>query len=340
VLRAVGVLDSFAVIVDESPTGPDHELADEPDWWASVDGDTRPMTVVGVRDLDLVDPDEWPAALRLLAAQPDTRRALADPRGYSAWWLTRFALLAGHPPREWRLADAVDLDGLYDPVPVDLPAGLLADLGVRDRLAVTDLDQAADLLDRLADPARTMPVGLAFRVHAVLAEAALTEVFDPAEVDPPDRVRALSGDAVPAADVAVLDRPWLLAVLGAARVVAARGSALDGALADLLNVPLASELITDAPSSAGEPVAWTELGAVRLACALLDVPVPAGSVVLHDELTVADTRVPWWVDGQVVHAEDSMDGLARALAWATDRWADRWQLAAVLNDPAPGTALA
>jgi hypothetical protein len=341
VLHAVGVLDSFAVVIDESPSGPDHELADEAEWWDAIDGDaTPPRTLVGVRDLDLVDPDEWLAALRLLAARPDTRRALADPRGYPAWWLARFALLAGRPPREWRLPTADDLAGLYDPVPVDLPTGLLTDLGVRDRLAVTDADQAADLLDRLADPDRRMPTGLAFRVHAALAEAALTEVFDPAEVDPPDQVRTLAGDTAPAGDTAVLDRPWLLAVLGAGRVVAARGSTLDGALADLLNVPLASDLVTDTPSSTGDPVAWTDLGAVRLACALLDVPVPTGSVVVHDELVVADTRVPWWVDDAGIHAEDSPAGLARALAWATDRWADRWQLAALLDDPAPGTALA
>jgi hypothetical protein len=339
VLRAVGVLDSFAVVVDENPTGPDHQLADEADWWATVDEDA-PGTLVGIRDLDLVDPDEWPAALRLIADQPDTRRALANRRGYPAWWLARYALLAGRPPREWRLSSADDLAGLYDEVPdLDLPTGLLTDLGVQDRLAVVDTEQAVDLLARLADPVRAIPVGLAMRAHEVLAEAALTEVFDPAEVDPPDRIRALSGDAVSAGDMAVLDRPWLLPVLGAGRAVAARPGDLDGALADLLSVPLASELITDRPSSAGEPVDWAELGAVLLACSLLDTPVPTGSVVMHDELVVADTRVQWWADGSVVHAEDSPEGLARALAWATDRWSDRWQLAAVLDDPTPGAAL-
>jgi hypothetical protein len=335
----VGVLDSFAVVTDENPTGPDHQLADEAEWWATVDDDP-PSTLVGIRDLDLVDPDEWPAALRLIAEQPETRRALSVPRGYAAWWLARYALLAGHPPREWRLPSADDLAGLYDEVPdLDLSTGLLTELGVRDRLAVADTEQAVDLLTRLADPARAVPIGLAMRAHAVLADAALTEVFDPAEVDPPDLIRALSGDAVPAGDVAVLDRPWLLPVLSAARAVAARPGDLDAALADLLNVPLASELITDQPTSSGEPVAWAELGAVRLACSLLDTPVPTGSVVVHDELVVADTRVPWWVDGALVHAEDSPEGLARALAWATDRWPDRWELAAVLDDPTPDTAL-
>lgn len=339
VLRAVGALDGFAIVVDENPTGPDHELADEAAWWDTVSDDPA-VTLVGIRDLDLVDPDEWPAALRLLADQPAARRALADPRGYPAWWLARYALLAGRPPRDWRLADADDLAGLYDPVPdIGIAPALLLDLGVRDHLAVTDLAQAADLLDRLGDPARDVPIGLAMRAHAVLAEAALTEVFDPAEVDPPDRVRTLSGDAVRAEDTAVLDRPWLLPVLGADRAVAIRPSDLDGALADLLNVPLAEELVAGRPSSAGESVPWSELGAVVLACSLVDVPVPAGSVVVHDELIVADTHVPWWVSDGLVHTEDTPAGMARALAWAADRWSDRWQFAAILDDPTPGTAL-
>jgi len=340
VLRAVGVLDSFALVRDENPIGPDHDLADEAAWWETV-ADRPGVTLVGIRDLDLVDADAWPAALKLLGDEPETRRALADPRGYPAWWLARYALLDGRPPRDWRLASAADLAGLYDVVPdTGLTVELLAELGVRSALAVSDREQAADLLARLGDPDRDVPIGLAMRAHAALADAAQAEVFDPAEVDPPDAVRTFAGTVVPAEDAAVLDRPWLLPVVGADHAVAARPSDLDGPLADLLNVPLAGELIADMPSSAGEPVAWSDLGAVVLACSLLDVPVPSGSVVVHDELVVADRRVPWWVNGDaVVHTEDSPDGMARALAWAADRWADRWQLAAILDDPMPTTAL-
>ncbi|HEX5403235.1 MAG TPA: hypothetical protein VFX16_13120 [Pseudonocardiaceae bacterium] len=343
VLAALGVLNSFTVIHDDAPTGPDHELADEADWWTWVGGDIDPVVLVGIRDLDLVDPDEWPAALRLLAGQPDTRRALADPKGYSAWWLARFALVDGVPLREWRLPDADDLAGLYDPLPglEDLPVDLLVGVGVLDELPVADGEQAADLLDRLGDPNRDVPPGLAFAAHAVLARAALTEVFDPAEVDPPDRVRTLSGAAVPADATVVVDRPWLVAALAPDRVVAMRAPSaeLDGALADLLNVPLASDVVTDVPGSTGEPVAWAGLGAVRLACALFGDAVPDGEVWVHDELLVAGRRVAWWVADDVVHAEDSPEGLGRALAWALYRWPDRWQLAALLTDPTPATAL-
>ncbi len=346
VLAAIGVLDSFAVVVDESPTGPDHDLAAEDGWWAWVGGDgdaLPPAMLVGIRDLDLVDADRWPDALRLLAATPATRRALAVPRGYPAWWLARFAEIDGVPLREWRLPDADELAGLYDPLPgLDgVPTDLLLTLGVRDRLAVTDADQAAELLDRLGDPDRSVTPGLAFAAHRVLARAALTEVFDPADVDPPDRVRTLSGDAALADDAVVVDRPWLAQVLDARQLVAVRGpdAELDDALADLLSVSAASDVVTAEPASAAEAVAWDDLGAVRLACALLGVAVPDGDVWMHDELTVADRRVAWWVAGDDVHTEDSPEGLGRALAWALDRWADRFQLAALLADPTPETAL-
>jgi hypothetical protein len=345
VLAAVGVLDSFAVVLDESPIGPDHGLAAEDGWWAWVggDGDAPPPVLLGIRDLDLVDDDRWPDALRLLAGTPRTRRALADPRGYPAWWLARFAEIDGVPLREWRLPAAGELAGLYDALPGldDVATELLVTLGVRDRLAVADADQAADLLDRLGDPDRSVTPGLAFAAHRVLALAALTEVFDPADVDPPDRVRTLSGEAAPAEDAVVVDRPWLAQALDARQLVAVRGpdAEIDGALADLLSVSAASDEVTAEPTSAAEPVAWDDLGAVRLACALLGVPVPEGDLWVHDALHVADRRVAWWVAGDEVHSEDSPEGLGRALAWVLDRWADRFQLAALLADPTPETAL-
>src|SRR5262249_38127721 len=156
-------------------------------------------------------------------------------------------------------------------------------------------DQAADLLDRLGDEQRVVTPGQAFAAHSVLAEAALTEVFDPAEVDPPDRVRTLSGRAIAADSTVVVGQPWLVQALGADRVVAARGPDrhLDGALADLLSVRFAGDVVTDIPESSAEPIAWAGLGAVRLACALLGDVVPDGDVWVHDGLTVAGRHVAW-----------------------------------------------
>jgi hypothetical protein len=339
VLAAAGVLRGFVVVVDEDPAGPEHDLADEADWWDWIEGDEHPPAVlVGVRDLDLVDDNAWPEAIRLLAADPRVRRALADPRGYPAWWLGRFAVLAGRPPVDWRLPSARVLAGLYDPVPdVGLDEELLRLLGVRAELAADDAPDAADLLDRLGDPDREIPAGLTVRVHAELAEALAAQRFRAEQVEPPDRVRVLSGKAAPAEDAVIVDQPWLF-VFGEERIVAAVDG--DADLAELLGVCLASELITDGPEETGEPVAWAELGAVRLACELLDTEPPAGTVVVHDELHVGPHHVTWWVDGQTVHAEDTPDGLARALAWVTDRWPDRHLFAALLDDPSAATLLA
>src|SRR5262249_25125285 len=115
VLTGLGVLDSFAIVDDESPTSPDHDLPDEQEWWDSLP--EPPARLLAVRDLDLVADDAWPRALRLLAGDPRTLRALREP-GYTTWWLARFALVDGAAPRDWRLPRLVDLAWLYDPTTV------------------------------------------------------------------------------------------------------------------------------------------------------------------------------------------------------------------------------
>ncbi|RKT52325.1 sacsin N-terminal ATP-binding-like domain-containing protein [Saccharothrix australiensis] len=335
VLTDVGVLDGFTVVVDDAPTEPDHDLADEGYWWDGAD--EPPTRVRGIRDLDLVAGDKWPEALRMMAADPVTWRAVTEPDGYTGWWLARYAAFDGAPPRAWRLPDAVGLDGLYDVVPdVDLPPHVLAAAGVRTTLAVLDEDDVADLLDRLGDPDRALSDALVLRVHAALAEVA-----DAVSVEPPDRVRVLTGRAVPADDVVVLDLPWLLGVLPGARVLAAEGAA--EALAELLALPLASEEVDGEVVGEGDEVVWSELGAVRLACELLGVELPATPVVVHDELVVAadgeEHEVSWWVADGVPHAADTPEGLARALAWSAGRWADRHTFAALITDPTPTVLL-
>ena len=332
VLSAVGVLTGFAVIVDEEPIGPEHDLADEDEWWSF--GTDEPTRVVAVRDLDLVADDKWPQALRLLALEPATWQALREPGGYTAWWISRYASLNGRAPRQWRTAGAADLVGLYDLLDLDLGDDLATAAGVRTGLVVKDASDAADLLDRLGDSARAVPHGVALRAHTALAGSAV----DPAEVDAPERVRVLSGDAVDADDCVVLDAPWLLAVLPPSRVVAALDDDVAEALAELLDLPLASESAGEV--TGGELVPWSELGAVVVAAELLGFELPLEGVVVHDQLTANGQQVHWWVDrDRRVHAEDTPDGLARALAWASDRWIDRYVIHALLEDPDPRTVL-
>ncbi|MFD5248986.1 sacsin N-terminal ATP-binding-like domain-containing protein [Amycolatopsis sp. NPDC058340] len=329
-LVAVGVLDSFAIITDDEPLEPEHGLPEEHEWWDSRE--RPPSRVLAIRDLDLVGDDAWPEALRLLAARPETWRALTEPGGHTGWWLARYALLDGHAPLDWRMPEASALAGLYDVVPDSgLSKEILLAAGVRTELGA-DAEDVEDLLERLGDPARKVSPGLASRAHAALAEYTV-------DVPAPDRVRAADGSAVDARDAVVLDVPWFAAVLAPERmVVAASGAA---ALAELLDLPVASGLDAKVTED-GEYVPWTELSALRLAADQLGVEPPEGGVLLHEALTVtfedAEHEVAWWSDGRL-HAADTPEGLGRAFAWATGRWADRHVLTALLDDPSPAALL-
>ncbi|MGQ0774373.1 MAG: sacsin N-terminal ATP-binding-like domain-containing protein [Pseudonocardiales bacterium] len=301
-LRAVGVLDSFAVLDDPHPEGPDHDLDGEEQWWAQS---ADPPALLAVRDLDLVDEQCWPAALRTLAADPACLAALRQPGGYTGWWLARNARFGAHPPPYWRLPGAVSLAGLYDPVPVlEVDQALLAAAGVRAGLSITSPADAADVLARLADPARTLTPAVVYAAHAALVCADL----DPDAVDPPHRVRVVTGDVIEAGRAMVLDLPWLAAVLPPGELVAGGDPA---ALADLLDLPLASEQV--APElldrGTGRVVRWAELVEVVAVCAAVGLPVPDGELRLHDHLKVrhnaTDHAVPFWVTPNgTVHATD------------------------------------
>lgn len=324
VLAAAGVLNGFTIVVDEAPTGPDHDLADEGDWWD--DQPEPPERLEAIRDLDLVADDAWPAAIRLLASDPETWRVMRG--GYTAWWIAHHASLAGEPPAYWRLPEATELAGLYDVAPTDLEPRLQRLMGVRAELAVESTEDAEDLLDRLADPARTVTRGVSRRAYTALALAVRDGVVDPADLDPPAGVRTADGEVTD--NGAVLDVPWLAPVTDG---YVAIDDDLAGSLAELLDIPLASEAGVVGPDSAGAPVAWASLGAVVDVCDLVGIPVPDGGPIVHEGLVVAGRPVPWWVADGVVHCEDSTAGLGRALAWVTGRWADRHEFAALLEDP-------
>jgi hypothetical protein len=349
VLRSVGVLDVFAVHTEEEPSEAPNALVDAEHWWTEHEharDHWPPARMTAVRDLDLVGDDAWPAALRLLAGNPDTLHALREPAGYTSWWISRYAKLAGHPPRYWRLPEAVELGGLYDPVPdVELDTEHLRLAGVRAELDVIDADDATDLVSRLGDRDRVVRAGTALRAHRVLADAVACGVIDPADLDPPEAVRSVSGAVVSTDRAVVLDEPWMLGVLEAPLVVA--GGSPDqfdaDALAELFDLPLASEERPMPVVSEGHAQRWNDVGRVPAACELLGIVVPDDVVVLHDALLLRregeQRRVHWWVDRSGVHAEHTPDGLGRALAWAAGRWSERFALTALLADPEATTLL-
>ncbi|MBP2475013.1 hypothetical protein JOF53_003885 [Crossiella equi] len=342
-LTAIGVLDSFPIVVDDSPAGPDHDLPDEQEWWDELAADhpagEGPRRVLAVGDLDLVAEDRWPAALRLLSEDPLAWQALRLPDGHTSWWLSRFALIGGRPPRDWRRADAVELNGLYEVVPADgLSDELLALLGVRDSVEVSDVDDAIDMLTRLADPDRLVREGVVLRAHEALADAVAEGRVDPAEVEPPAGVRSLAGSVVDTDRALVLDGPWWLAVLDPAEVVAGGDAS---PLAELLDLPVSDG---DEVLGEGRLVPWAELDGVVEACDLLGLDYPDGELLVHEELAVRvdGTRheVPWWLDADGdLHTTEDPKGLARALAWTLDRWEERHLLAALLADPSASTLL-
>jgi hypothetical protein len=315
------------------------------------------VTVAAVRDLDLVAEDRWPQALELLLAPP-LRAAVIEPvlmrlpdgraaavPSYTAWWLRRHVRLDWRRPGELRTADADPLlAGLYeDADDLALPAvlnAMLSDpavaraIGIRSSLAglLAEPGGADELLGRLADPRRTVTRSQLHALWSALAGDALaaeggTASGGPGEPAPPERVRAVLGDKVivaDAADVLVLDAPdlWPL-VAGQPLILAPHPRA--ARLADLLDLPLASEEVPGIVESAGE------LG--RTPAVVRDVlPAAPATYWEHDGLMVDDTDVPWrYVDGEL-HAA-TVEGLAHGLAWAAGRWSARHLLTSLLTSP-------
>jgi hypothetical protein len=146
-------------------------------------------------------------------------------------------------------------------------------------------------------------------------------------ITPPDRVRAIAGDKIivaDAADALVLDAPDLWPLVADQPLVLAP-HAYATRLADLLDLPLASEEIPGVIESAGElrPVP----DGVREVLA----EAPA-SYREHDSLVVDGTDVPWRYQDGELHAS-TVEGLAHGLAWAAGNWHARHLLAALLISP-------
>ena len=313
-LRAVGVGWGFTVLRAELPTGPDHNLPDEDLWWETVD--TDPDTLVAVRDLDLVDEDRWAQALALLASDPATAAALADRTGYTAWWLRNEAILDGQRLGRYRWADDTTFEGLLDPCThpdADAFRSCLAGDGL------DDLDLAQTLLDRLADAARHPTPAVIVAAHTTLARAFASGTVEADAVTLPDGVRAVSGAVIDAAGALIPDRPWWTGVIPPDRLVTgAAGTA--SALADLLDLPVASAVVTAEPTRQGRTTTWDREPAAVAATVMTGAPLPKGRLVLHDRLTVrcsgaltGDHDVSWWVDASGT-THSTVEGLVPAVA--------------------------
>ncbi|WP_306364581.1 sacsin N-terminal ATP-binding-like domain-containing protein [Nocardia sp. CC227C] len=302
-LRAVGVGWGFTVVAESDPTGPDHHLDDEETWWESLAED--PPELLAVRDLDLVDPEQWPRALRLLLADPATRPLLADRDGYTAWWLRRHACVDGTALGLFRHPADPVFAGLLPVLSIDADTDALRAVLADPQIITPDL--AAELLAALADPSRNPTAEAISRTHERLAEATAAGRLDLDDLVLPERVRALSGAVVDAADALVLDAPWYGLALPPERLVV---GGIDSAphLAALLDLPLASQAVTARVEGTGRRTSWSAepLGVLwRMQSGL---PAPAGDLVVHDELRVrlsgayeATVTVPWWRDGADTH---------------------------------------
>ncbi|MEU1053140.1 sacsin N-terminal ATP-binding-like domain-containing protein [Streptomyces sp. NPDC005876] len=362
-LAACGVLVAFAlvratdVVLDPDELEPregdfaepdDAGLLDAVDVWCEDILDRFPDTpvppvateLVAVRDLDLVDDDKWPEALALLS-RPPLRDALVEPvrmllpdgthetvRPYTAWWLRGHPVLGGRRPAGLRAAGGDPLlRGLYDDADA---AGfedeqVLRALGVRTSVAAL-LDEpggAAELLDRLADPARPVTAAQLHALYGALAG------LDPEQVTLPDELRAVvDGEVrvVDAADAVVVDSPDLLPFTAGVPLLPVR-PARAAELAELFQVRRLSESVTGRVDSEG-----TEHAVPEPVRALLGDRTPA-SYVEHDELVVDGTELDWRLtDDGVLHAA-TLEGVAAGLAWSAAQWPRRFEVAALLEDP-------
>ena len=380
-LRAVGVLDTLTLLriadvlldidaVEEQLLeldGFEDWLEDLRDLLPSGVRDTPPVVseLLAVRDLDLVAPAAWPAALSLLAgpelrpAVVDTVRVMTGDGGvlylpsYTSWWLSRHAVLDGRCPADLATEGGL-LTGLYDLVEAgsadserqdgpDGPQGasgladvledddFLAGLGVRSTLDALLASPGGpdELLDRLADPDREVTAGQLVALYDALAEVPEDRLA------PPPSVRALA-DGVPvvvdAEQAVVVDAPDLQPLLGDRPCIPVPARHAER-LADLLELGLVSEAIAGEVTSEGERHEVPDE-------VLSIVPEVPDSYLEHEELLLdGESEVAWRVVDGEVHAS-TFDGLARGLAWAAGRWDRRHLIAALLAEPERADELA
>ncbi|MEU6197881.1 molecular chaperone Hsp90 [Streptomyces sp. NPDC047061] len=369
-LAACGVLANFAlvratdVVLDPDELEPregdfaepdDAGLLDAVDVWCEDILDRFPDTpvppvateLIAVRDLDLVDEDHWPEALALLA-QPPLRDALTQPvrillpdgthevvRPYTAWWLRGHPVLDGRRPAGLLAAGGDPLlRGLYEEADATgfEDEQVLRALGVRTSVAAL-LDEpggAAELLDRLADPDRSVTGAQLHALYGALAD------LDPEQVTLPEELRAvLDGrvEVVDAADAVVVDSPDLLPFTAGVPLLPVRPSRA-AELAELFQVRRLSESVTGSVDSEG-----TEHDVPESVHVLLGPRTPR-TYVEHEELVVDGVEIDWRLTGDGVLHAATLEGVAAGLAWAAGQWPRRFEVAALLEDPSRTEELA
>ncbi|MGW3124910.1 sacsin N-terminal ATP-binding-like domain-containing protein [Streptomyces sp. NPDC001123] len=369
-LAACGVLANFAlvratdVVLDPDELEPregdfaepdDAGLLDAVDVWCEDILDRFPDTpvppvateLIAVRDLDLVDEDHWPEALALLA-QPPLRDALTQPvrvllpdgthevvRPYTAWWLRGHPVLDGRRPTGLLAAGGDPLlRGLYEEADATgfEDEQVLRALGVRTSVAAL-LDEpggAAELLDRLADPDRSVTGAQLHALYGALAD------LDPEQVTLPDELRAVVDgrvEVVDAADAVVVDSPDLLPFTSGVPLLPVRPSRA-AELAELFQVRRLSESVTGSVDSEG-----TEHDVPEPVHVLLGPRTPQ-TYVEHEELVVDGVEIDWRLTGDGVLHAATLEGVAAGLAWAAGQWPRRFEVAALLEDPSRTEELA
>ncbi|MFC4494504.1 sacsin N-terminal ATP-binding-like domain-containing protein [Streptomyces ovatisporus] len=301
--------------------------------------------LVAVRDLDLVDDDNWPEVLAMLA-EPPLRDALTAPvrvllpdgvtetvRPYTAWWLRGHPVLDGRRPAGLRAAGGDPLlAGLYDEADASgfSDAQVLRALGIRTSAAalLEEPGGAAELLGRLAEPDLEVGHAQLHGLYGLLAE------LDPDEVTLPEELRAVVAatgeiEVVPREDALIADAPDLIPVAGRRLLLPVPPAGAAG-LAAVLEVRRLGEAVpgTVDEAASGEGTERAVPAAVRFL--LPDAPLTYRE---HDELVVDGTDVDWrrTPDG-VLHAA-TLEGVAAGLAWSAGHWARRFEVAALLEDP-------
>jgi hypothetical protein len=336
VLVAAGVRSGFGVVRAEDGAAIDADLPGL-DEWLELHG-SGDVQVTALADLDLVDPQRWAAALDLIAGDREARACLAPTAtglSYSGWWLSRHALLAGRPPSQWRLPDALDLVGLYDPLPGSMDPVFAWWIGVQSGLASAVAGDAPGVLDRLADATRTVPAAAVAGITGAVVHALST-----ADPDLPNGVRTVGGVVVDAVEAMVLDEPWWAQLVPPTVLVPGAGDpALVGRVLDLPMVSAELRATVIGAGAGAGPLAGTADQAVarlRRAAEAVGLDLATVQIEVVDPLLVAlDGADPapvrwwgvagrWWVDG-------SAESCGRAVAWAAGDWPARHRAAAAAD---------